>query len=125
MHDPNLQGLGEATRGECGRGVGTTDRPARTRHSHLAIYAQIASQPHTPINFSYPSIGVAIKVSMTRFSTPLVRLRHDPNIGLGRLPAAGELLRGRFVGDRGNDDYILALLPVHRRRHLVLGCELH
>src|SRR5213596_3943421 len=28
------------------------------------------------------------------------------------------------VGDRGDDDHVLALLPVHRRGHLVLGREL-
>ena len=70
-------------------------------------------------------MGAAIEFSAMRFPKPLVRLRHDPNIGLGRLPAGGELLLGRLVGDRGNDDHILTLLLVHRSGHLVLGCKLY
>src|SRR4051794_31038769 len=50
-------------------------------------------------------------------------LRHDPDVGLRRLPLAEDLL-GLVVGDRARDDHVLALLPVHRRGDLVLGGEL-
>src|SRR3954447_12188869 len=53
-----------------------------------------------------------------------LRLRHDPDVGLGRLPALGILLLGIIVADRAGDDHVLAALPVHRGRHLVLGGEL-
>src|SRR5262245_52982690 len=52
------------------------------------------------------------------------RLRHDADIGLGRLPALWVLLLGVLVRHRPGDDHVLAVLPVHRRRHLVLGGEL-
>src|SRR6266481_7736492 len=52
------------------------------------------------------------------------RLRHDANIGLRRLPALRILLLGLVVADRTRDDHVLAVLPIHRRRHLVLGGEL-
>src|SRR6476646_3823432 len=53
-----------------------------------------------------------------------LRLRHDPDVGLGRLPALWILLLGIIVADRAGDDHVLAALPVHRGRHLVLGGEL-
>src|SRR6516225_5036609 len=53
-----------------------------------------------------------------------LRLRHDADIGLGRLPALRVLLLGFVVADRTRDDHVLAVLPIHRRRHLVLGGEL-
>src|SRR5947207_1903504 len=61
-------------------------------------------------------------------STPLsrnssLRVRHDADIGLGRFPALGILLLGILVGDRSGDDDVLAVLPVHRRRHLVLRSQ--
>src|SRR5262245_41248287 len=52
------------------------------------------------------------------------RLRHDADVGLGRLPALRILLLGVLVRHRAGDDHVLAVLPVHRRRHLVLGREL-
>src|SRR5262245_54546432 len=52
------------------------------------------------------------------------RLRYDADIGLGRLPALRVLLLGVLVRHRAGDDHVLAVLPVHRRRHLVLGGEL-
>src|SRR5437868_481781 len=54
----------------------------------------------------------------------LTRLRHDPNIRLRRLPTLREQLLGVVVGHRAGDDDVIAALPVHRRRHLVLGAEL-
>src|SRR5258707_8835186 len=53
-----------------------------------------------------------------------LRLRLDADIGLGRLPTLRILLLGVVVADRTCDDHVLAELPIHRRRHLVLGCEL-
>src|SRR5215510_11176637 len=52
------------------------------------------------------------------------RLRHDADIGLGRLPTLRVLFLGVLVRYRPGDDHVLAMLPVHRRRHLVLGGEL-
>ncbi len=54
----------------------------------------------------------------------LVRLRDDAQIRFDGLPAAGEFLLGRFVGNCGNDDAIVAVLPIDRRRHAVIGREL-
>src|SRR3954469_13179572 len=53
-----------------------------------------------------------------------LRLRHDPDIGLGSLPAVRILLLGIIVADRASDDDVFSVLPVHRGRHLVLGGEL-
>src|SRR5690349_2255906 len=50
-------------------------------------------------------------------------LGDDADVGLRRLPLAEELL-GLVVRDRTRDDDVLALLPVRRRGHLVLGREL-
>src|SRR6516162_6364400 len=52
------------------------------------------------------------------------RLGHDADIGLGRLPALRILLLGLVVADRTGDDHVLAVLPIYRGRHLVLGSEL-
>src|SRR5262245_34612496 len=52
------------------------------------------------------------------------RLRHDADIGLGRLPTLRVLLLGILVRHRAGDDHVLPVVPVHRRRHLVLGSEL-
>src|SRR3546814_13128930 len=52
------------------------------------------------------------------------RLLHHAQVGLLLFPAAREHLLGLLVVDRRHDDDVLALLPVHRRRHLVLGGEL-
>src|SRR5580704_13505935 len=54
----------------------------------------------------------------------LLRRRHDPDIGFRRLPALRIELLGLVVGHRAGEDDVLALLPVRRRRHAVLGGEL-
>src|SRR5215831_16421321 len=54
----------------------------------------------------------------------LARLRHDADVGLGRFPALRILLLSFLVRHRAGDDHILAVLPVHRRRHFVLRGEL-
>src|SRR6267143_869499 len=71
---------------------------------------------------SIPATRMALQVFMS--PSPLLRLGDDPQIGLRRLPARGIGLLRFLVGDRGDDDHVLALLPVHRRGHLVLGREL-
>ena len=53
-----------------------------------------------------------------------VRLRHDPNVWLGRLPTVGIDRLSLVVGDRSGDDHVVALLPVDRRRHAVLRGQL-
>src|ERR1019366_8067257 len=50
----------------------------------------------------------------------LVRLGRDPQVGLDGLPALRELGLGVLVGDGRDDDHVLALLPVARRRDAVL-----
>src|SRR5262245_60675139 len=76
--------------------------------------------------------GASSKACATAHGRPLARqgtampdstarLRHDADIGLGRLPALRVLLLGVLVRHRAGDDHVLAVLPVHRRRHLVLG----
>ena len=52
------------------------------------------------------------------------RLRNDPDVRLGRLPAVRVRLLRLVVGYRAGDDHVVALLPVHRRRDLVLGGQL-
>ena len=53
-----------------------------------------------------------------------LRLRHDSDVGLRRLPALRILLLGVLIGHRAGDDHVFAILPVHRSRDLVLGGEL-
>ena len=48
----------------------------------------------------------------------------DAQVRLDRLPPVGELGARFVVGDRGDDDHVLTLLPVDRRRDLVLGGQL-
>src|SRR5467141_3481458 len=52
------------------------------------------------------------------------RLRYDAQIRLRRFPALGILFLGVVVAHRASDDYVLAMLPVHWRCHLVFGREL-
>src|ERR1019366_476997 len=59
-----------------------------------------------------------------RTSLLCLRLRHDSDVGLRRLPALRILLLGVLVGHRAGDDHVLAMLPVHRSRDLVFGGEL-
>src|SRR5689334_24827275 len=54
----------------------------------------------------------------------VARLRDDPDVRLGRLPALREeLLRG-LVADGAGDDDLVALLPVGGRRDLVVRRQL-
>ena len=53
-----------------------------------------------------------------------MRLRHDAQVRLGRVPAARVFLARVLVGHGAGDDDVLALPPVGRRRDLVLGREL-
>src|SRR5450631_2574721 len=55
----------------------------------------------------------------------LFRLRNEAKIRLGRFPAVGILELGFFVGDRGEDDDIIAQLPIRWGGHLVFGGQLH
>src|SRR5262245_30233652 len=58
------------------------------------------------------------------FGSLLLRLSDETQVRLHRLEAGGVRLLGLVVGDGGDDDDVLPLLPVHRRRHLVLRREL-
>ena len=53
----------------------------------------------------------------------LLGLLGDAEVGLERL-VAGEPLLGVLVADGAGDDDVVTLLPVGRRRDLVLGVEL-
>src|SRR4051794_10197192 len=53
----------------------------------------------------------------------LLGLRDDADVGPRLLPLAEDLL-GLLVVDRAGDDHVVALLPLGRRGHLVLGGEL-
>src|SRR3989454_9878994 len=49
----------------------------------------------------------------------LPRLRRQAQVGFQRTPAVRELRTRFLVADRGDDDHVLALLPVDGRRHPV------
>jgi len=49
----------------------------------------------------------------------------DAEVGFQGLPAARIFLLGFVVLNGGNDDNVLALFPIHRRRHLVFSGKLH
>ena len=51
------------------------------------------------------------------------RVVDDPDVGLGRLPLAEDLL-GLVVGDRAGDDHVVTLLPLRRGRDLVVRGQL-
>ena len=57
-------------------------------------------------------------------SLPLLRLRHDTKVRPGSLPSFREFLLCLFIRHGRDDDDVLALFPVHRRGHLMLGREL-
>src|SRR5262249_53366540 len=84
-----------------------------------------ATAARTSIDRSFPdeqeirrgAAFAAPLVSTPPFRNSSLRLRHDADIGLGRLPALRILLLGVLVGDRSGDDDVLAVLPIHRRRH--------
>ena len=79
------------------------------------------------------SVGQAAQVVLFKNHSHLTAPGGTRLLGFGdhaevrfqRLPAAGIFLLRFFVRHGGNDDYVLALLPIHRRRHLVFGGELH
>src|SRR5690606_7898423 len=52
------------------------------------------------------------------------RLLHVPQVRLQRPPALRELLFRCLVRDARRDDHVLAVLPVHRRRDLMLRRQL-
>ena len=54
----------------------------------------------------------------------LLRLRHYAQVRFGRLPPVGVFLLRVFVRYLGQDDDVLARLPIHRCSDLVLGGEL-
>src|SRR3974390_805714 len=62
--------------------------------------------------------------SNSSWCSPLPRLRHDADIGPRRLEALWPNLLGLVVGDRASNDHVLALFPVRRRGHSVLGGKL-
>src|ERR1035438_6685599 len=53
-----------------------------------------------------------------------VGLGRDPQVGLERLEPLGEPLLGLLVGDGGDDDHILPLLPIDRGGDLVVGAQM-
>src|SRR5260221_3359087 len=65
-------------------------------------------------NLKFLNADAMLILGTFKFTT-LARLRHNPDIGLGRLPSLGIGLLGVVVRDRARDDHVLALLPIHRR----------
>ena len=53
-----------------------------------------------------------------------MRLRDDPDIGLRCFPAVRIFFLGLLVRHGGDDDYVLPLLPIDRRRNLMLSRQL-
>src|SRR3954468_12843060 len=71
-----------------------------------------------------PSSRTWFGACRTKFaSCGLLGLRNDADVGLRRLPLAEDLL-GIVVRDGPGDDHVVALLPLSRRRDLVLRGEL-
>jgi hypothetical protein len=54
----------------------------------------------------------------------ITRLGHHAQVRLQRLPARWKPRFGIFIGNRGHDDHVFALFPVHRGRHAVPGGQL-
>src|SRR5439155_9012997 len=112
----------------CGRCAG----PSRRRIPRSASRRRSLRTPgdHRRPADEQHTLGAAQSIaragSSPRWKTPtarpaLLRLRRDAQVRLGRLPPLRELLLGVLVADRAGDDDVLSLLPVGRRRHLVLG----
>src|SRR5258707_12829811 len=59
-------------------------------------------------------------LALPRNDEPLLRLRHDTNIGFRRFPALRIDRLPLLVADRTCDDDVFALLPVRRRRDAML-----
>ena len=76
-----------------------------------------------PWQHARPPGSCSERASLPAFLLDLFRRRHDPDVGLGRLPLAEQLL-GLVVGDRAGDDHVVALLPLRRRRDLVVRGQL-
>src|SRR5207249_1670047 len=76
-------------------------------------------------NTSSAATFSAIKMVSRRGTAPLSGLRDDADVGLRRLPTLRVSLLRLVVRDGARDDHVLAALPVHRRRDLVLRGELH
>ncbi len=74
------------------------------------------------------SVGGLVGRSVGRTGAPArgsaVGLGGDPQIGLERLPALGELRLGVIVAHGGNDDHVLTVGPVDRGGDRVVGREL-
>src|SRR5271169_6739085 len=83
--------------------------------------------PGSKITQSVVSAGVVGKamreVGRAPWSSTL-RLRHDADIGPWRLPTLRVDLLRLVVRDGAGNDHIIAVLPIDRRRHAVLGREL-
>src|SRR5262249_28763027 len=93
----------------------STRSDARARHVSASLAGSLTrAQKQKGAAFAAPCTGPPQWVSRPR-------LRDDADIGLRRLPTLRVLFLRFLVADRTGDDHVLALLPIHRRRHLVLG----
>src|SRR5215471_14966007 len=64
-------------------------------------------------------------VSFLADERSLLRLRNQTQIRQHRVESRRIFLSGILVGKGGRYDHVLSLLPVHRCRDPVFGCELH
>src|SRR5450759_3056440 len=80
----------------------------------LALQAEAAANPR-PVTRSAAPASMAKRVRMWL----VLWLRNDTKIRLRLRPALRVLFLGLGLRHRRQDDHVVAILPVHRRRHLV------
>src|SRR6266516_7541839 len=88
-----------------------------------SVVTRIAPKPMRR-TMSSPRCSAPAAAAGFTYSFKLLRLCHGPQIRLVRLEALRVLFLRFLVGYRGRYDHVLARLPVHRRRHRVLGVQL-
>ena len=98
----------------------------RDRQLEVALQTALDCADRTaPLRAPQAARPVRARKPLPPRAVELLRLLDHAQVGLDRLVALRVLLLRVLVGDRAGDDHVLALLPVHRRRDLVLGGELH
>src|ERR1700730_7337496 len=93
----------------------------------LSFLELTSLRPHQILDLTniFPANRTAPKWLFARCAKArLLGLRHYAQIRFRRLPTLRVLLLGVVVRHRAGDDDVLAILPVHWRRHLVLGGKL-
>jgi hypothetical protein len=94
------------------------DSERLNQSSHPARNAQSLRGPK-------PSLRAKRGISLGLTRPTLLRLRNNAQVRLRRLPAARILLFSFFLRNRWKNDHVIAIFPIHRRGHFVLGGQLH